>query len=147
MSFNLRYRHGGRPRNLTLGPVAIGLAEARRLAQEARGEIARIDAAMLAEARRLDPSASEIPRWTFHDLRRTCASGMASLGVAPHVVESTLNHASGTIKGVAAVYNRYRYETERRAALEAWGRRVEQLATGEAPSNVVTLRTAKAEAV
>jgi integrase len=91
----------------------------------------RIDGAMLAEARRLDPSAAEIPRWTFHDLRRTAASGMASLGVAPHVVESTLNHASGTIKGVAAVYNRYRYETERRAALEAWGRRVEQLATGE----------------
>ena len=41
MSFNLRYRFGGQPRNLTIGPAAIGLSEARRLAQEARGEIAR----------------------------------------------------------------------------------------------------------
>lgn len=40
-SFNLRYRFSGRPRNLTLGVAAIGLGEARRLAQEARGEIAR----------------------------------------------------------------------------------------------------------
>jgi integrase len=89
----------------------------------------RIDAAVLEIARQGDPSIKEIPHWTFHDLRRTAASGMASLRVAPHVVEAVLNHASGTIKGVAAVYNRYRYDEEKRAALEAWGRRVELLAT------------------
>ena len=56
-----------------------------------------IDAAMLEIARQGDPEAAEIPHWTFHDLRRTAASGMAGLGVAPHVIEATLNHASGTI--------------------------------------------------
>jgi len=40
-SFNLRYRYGGRPRNLTIGPLSLGLAEGRRVAAEARGEIAR----------------------------------------------------------------------------------------------------------
>jgi integrase len=105
----------------------------------------RIDAAMLEIARRDDPTAAEIPHWTFHDLRRTAASCMAALGVAPHVIEAVLNHASGTIRGVARVYNRFQYEAERRAALEAWGRQVELLATGETASNVVPLRTAKAE--
>jgi integrase len=38
-----------------------------------------------------------------HDLRRTAASGMARLGVAPHVVEKVLNHKTGIISGVAAV--------------------------------------------
>jgi hypothetical protein len=40
-SFNLRYRFGGRPRNLTIGPAAIGLGEARKLAREALVEIAK----------------------------------------------------------------------------------------------------------
>ncbi len=102
----------------------------------------RIDAAMLAEARKGDPEATEIPHWTFHDLRRTTASHMASLRVQPHVIEAVLNHASGTIKGVARIYNRHTYGAEKRAALKAWGRRVERLANGEAVSNVVALRRA-----
>jgi integrase len=59
--------------------------------------------------------------WRFHDLRRTAASGMARARVQPHVVEKVLNHISGTISGVAAVYNRYGYDPEKRAALELWG--------------------------
>lgn len=65
--------------------------------------------------------------WRIHDLRRTAASGMARLGIAPHVVEKILNHSSGIISGVAAVYNRYGYDDEKRLALEAWGEQVEQL--------------------
>jgi integrase len=45
--------------------------------------------------------------WRVHDLRRTAASGMARLGIAPHVIEKVLNHRTGVISGVAAVYNRY----------------------------------------
>jgi hypothetical protein len=45
---------------------------------------------------------------------------MARLGVPPHVVEKMLNHRTGEISGVAAVYNRYGYETEKREALEQW---------------------------
>jgi integrase len=70
---------------------------------------------------------SETSNWRLHDLRRTAASGMARAGVAPHVVEKVLNHISGTISGVAAVYNRYGYDSEKRAALEQWGQALERL--------------------
>jgi integrase len=80
-----------------------------------------------------------MPHWTLHDLRRTAASGMAGLGIAPHVVEAVLNHRGGSIKGVAAIYNRYSYGTEKRAALEAWGRYLEALVTGAPAGNVVEL--------
>ena len=65
--------------------------------------------------------ATDASDWRLHDLRRTAASGMARAGVAPHVVEKVLNHVSGTISGVAAVYNRYAYDPEKRQALEDWG--------------------------
>ena len=56
---------------------------------------------------------------------------MAGLGIAPHVVEAVLNHRSGTIRGVAAVYNRYTYAVEKRAALAAWTARLAAI-VGEA---------------
>ena len=65
---------------------------------------------------------SATSEWRFHDLRRTAASGMAREGIAPYVVEKVLNHISGTISGVAAVYNRYGYDAERREALDKWGK-------------------------
>ena len=61
-----------------------------------------------------------IPHWTLHDLRRTAASGMARLAQPVHVVEAVLNHRSGSVSGVAAVYNRYDYDREKRIALDAW---------------------------
>jgi integrase len=91
---------------------------------------ARLDAAMLAQ------KGAAIPEWTLHDLRRTATSGMARLNFPPHVVDKILNHAGGTISGVAAVYNRHAYLDERRAALEAWGRYIESLIVPR-PGNVV----------
>ena len=63
------------------------------------------------------PLPIEIPEWNLHDLRRTAATGMARMSFPPHVVDKVLNHVSGTIRGVAAVYNRFEYLDERRAAL------------------------------
>jgi integrase len=65
--------------------------------------------------------------WVLHDLRRTAATGMARLGIAQPVVEKVLNHISGQVSGVAAIYNRHDYKKEREAALEAWGQYVEGL--------------------
>ncbi|MBI1328118.1 MAG: tyrosine-type recombinase/integrase [Alphaproteobacteria bacterium] len=65
--------------------------------------------------------------WTLHDLRRTCASGMAKLKIAPHVIEKILNHSSGTIRGVAAIYNRYEYEDEKRYALNKWAEHIQYI--------------------
>jgi Phage integrase family len=44
-----------------------------------------------------------ISRWCHHDLRRTIVSGMARLGVPPHVTDKILNHQAGTISGVGRV--------------------------------------------
>ena len=84
----------------------------------------------------------EIPRWTFHDLRRTAASSMARLGIAVRVTEAVLNHVSGTGSGIVAVYQRHDYADEKRAALEAWGSYVGRLIAGK-PDNVVQLQGAR----
>jgi integrase len=101
----------------------------------------RLDAAMLAAKQKAlgKHKVDAIPPWTLHDLRRTATTGMAKLNIPPHVVDRVLNHTSGTIRGVAAIYNRFAYLDERRAALEAWGRYVDNLVT-PAPANVVQLR-------
>ena len=70
--------------------------------------------------RRLD-QLSGVNGWRLHDLRRTCVSGMARLGVAPHVADKILNHQAGAISGVAAVYQRHEFLAERQGALERWG--------------------------
>jgi integrase len=70
--------------------------------------------------RRLD-HLSGVTGWRLHDLRRTCVSGMARLGIVPHVADKILNHQSGTISGVAAVYQRHDFLAERQEALERWG--------------------------
>ncbi|WP_306132159.1 tyrosine-type recombinase/integrase [Roseivivax marinus] len=64
----------------------------------------------------------EIPHWTFHDLRRTAATGMARLGIPVRVTEAVLNHVSGTGGGIVGVYQRHDYADEKRNALEAWAR-------------------------
>jgi len=65
--------------------------------------------------------------WRLHDLRRSVASHLAALETPPHVIEKILNHATGTISGVAAVYNRYDYFKETRKALDMWAQSIETL--------------------
>ena len=90
--------------------------------------------------RRLDSLLpAGMPAWRLHDLRRTCATGLAKLGVAVHVTEAALNHKSGKVSGIAAVYNRHDYKDEKRQALDAWGRHLDMLITGK-PAKVLSLR-------
>ena len=56
----------------------------------------------------------------LHDLRRCAVTGMADIGIAPHVVEAVVNHICGHKAGVAGVYNRSTYAAEKRAALQRW---------------------------
>src|SRR5262249_56944770 len=65
--------------------------------------------------------------WRIHDLRRTAATGMAELGVLPHIVEAVLNHVSGHKGRVAGIYNRARYAGEMREALQRWADHVERI--------------------
>jgi integrase len=75
----------------------------------------KLDAAIKAATggRPLDP-------WTVHDIRRSVVTGMAEIGIMPHVIEAVVNHVSGHKNGVAGTYNKARYQDETRAALERW---------------------------
>jgi integrase len=87
---------------------------------------------------RLDARMAIAP-WTLHDLRRTAATGMARLRIAPHVIEAVLNHVSGAKASVADIYNVYQYEDEKKAALERWASHVEGVVSGRPVSNVVSI--------
>lgn len=91
--------------------------------------------------RRLDEylvqAGHPIAPWRFHDLRRTAASGMAALGVSPHIIEATLNHRSGQVSGIARVYNVHDYASESAAALTAWAEHVHQVVTGKGRGKVL----------
>jgi integrase len=77
--------------------------------------------------------------WRLHDLRRTFVTMVGELGLAPpHVIEAIVNHVSGAKAGVAGTYNKALYLDERRQALAAWGRYVEELV--QASAGVMALR-------
>ena len=70
---------------------------------------------------------SEVKDWTLHDLRRTFASGLASIGVQLPVVERLLNHVSGSFSGIVAVYQRYDFFPEMQDAIFRWEKHVQEL--------------------
>jgi integrase len=76
-----------------------------------------------------------LTHFTPHDLRRTAASLMTSLGIPRLTVKKILNHAD---RDVTAIYDRHSYDSEKRVALEAWGRRVAEIVgRAERPAGVV----------
>jgi integrase len=75
---------------------------------------------------RLDRMA-KVEDWRLHDLRRSAASGMAKLGIPPHVLDKVLNHVAGSIGGIAKIYNRHDYNDERREALALWSKHIAAL--------------------
>ena len=93
-----------------------------------------------SRAKSLLDQISGVSGWRLHDLRRTCVSGMARLGVAPHVADKILNHQAGTISGVAAVYQRHEFLAERRKALDIWGAHAGKLISFAGPDGRTDLR-------
>jgi len=98
-----------------------------------------IEHAMLEIARGERGQDIEIPRWTFHDLRRTAVSGMARLGISLPAIEKVVNHSSGSFAGIVGVYQRHSFADEKRNALQGWAKFVLSLVEGR-PANVVPLR-------
>jgi integrase len=82
--------------------------------------------------KKLDAAIAEgerpLPPWTTHDIRRTVATGMADIGIPPHIIEAVLNHVSGHKGGVAGIYNRSSYAAEKAAALARWDEHVRSIA-------------------
>ena len=77
-----------------------------------------------------------------HDLRRTAASHMTSMGIARLTVGKILNHVD---RSVTATYDRHSYDPEKRQALEAWGQHLEKIlgSKSDPATNVVALNEAR----
>ena len=83
----------------------------------------RVDDDMAEIAKQETGKAVKIDHFVLHDLRRSCASGLQHIGVAPQVIERALNHSSGPLSGgISAVYQRDPLTEDVRAALSSWSR-------------------------
>lgn len=78
-------------------------------------------------------------KWTSHDLRRTGATMMGNLGVAPDVIDKCLNHTE--TNKVTRVYQRQKLDAEQRHAWAVLGERLNLLVNADT-SNVVLMRKA-----
>ncbi len=79
-----------------------------------------------------------LERWTFHDLRRTCASILQGLEIPDRTLDRILNHR---LPGERKTYNQNPLIKEKTRALQALADHVEAAMTGEpTPSNVVSLQ-------
>lgn len=70
-----------------------------------------------------------IAHFAAHDLRRTAASHMTSVGVARLVVSKILNHVE---RGVTSTYDRHSYDLEKQHAMNTWDRKLRAILNGEA---------------
>lgn len=76
----------------------------------------------------------------LRDIRRTVETQLAGMGIHKDTRAQLLSHG---ISGVqAAHYDRYEYFNEKRNALIAWERRLEEIENGESGSNVVQIHSA-----
>jgi integrase len=122
-----------RPHKLPLMPMALAIIRSvPRLVSRDRlfGSSAARGFTAWAKSKAALDRRSGVAGWTIHDVRRSIATMMADIGIAPHVIEQILNHQSGHKSGVAGVYNRSRYEREVRAALALWEDHIRTLVDG-----------------
>jgi integrase len=119
VSFPAERTKNKRPHVIPLPPTARALLEKRPRAGDA---VFKLTAWSLHKD--LLDKRSGVTGWTVHDLRRTTATGMADIGIQPHIIEAVLNHVSGHRGGVAGIYNRANYAAEKAAALARWDEHV-----------------------
>lgn len=100
----------GREHTFPIGPMAKAILDTHKIEPPKNWHWHKV---------KLD-KASGVPGFTIHDLRRTFASLHAELGTPIHVIEKMLNHVSGSLSGVAGIYNRYTYQKEMKTACEAY---------------------------
>ena len=80
---------------------------------------------------------SGVTDWRLDDIRRTVGTNLAELEVPRLTISRILNHKEG---GVTSIYDRHSYFKEKLAALELWGRRLDQIQTPDGGENVVPLK-------
>jgi integrase len=115
---------GDRTKNKRPHVIPLGATSRRLLAEVPRaGENVFKFANWSIHKRTLD-ERSGVAGWVIHDIRRSVATGMADIGIQPHIIEAVLNHVSGHRAGVAGIYNRANYAAEKAAALARWDEHV-----------------------
>ena len=128
----------GRPHFVPLSPLAVALfrqafelsGESEFIFPSPQGSKAVSSATVNMTVRR-NWTTFGLTHWTPHDLRRTAATRMCEVGISGDIVDRILNHK---IPGVRGVYDRYSYSSEKRAALQKWGRQLEAIVNGEVAS-------------
>jgi integrase len=103
----------------------------RRRGDPPRGYSGWTKSRQALDARIASVGARPLEPWVIHDIRRSVATGLAELGVHPHIIEAILNHVSGHRAGVAGVYQRARYSDQMQSALARWADHIAALVTGE----------------
>ena len=83
------------------------------------------------------PPVLTIEKFPPHDLRRTGATHLAEIGYSDEVIGAVLNHAR---PGVTSIYNRYRYDKEKKMSLEVWERKLDKILNGKKIDNVVEFK-------
>lgn len=78
----------------------------------------------------------------LRDIRRTCETMLAGLGISKDTRAQLLSHGLSGVQ--AAHYDRHSYTDEKRAALAAWEQRLDDIATGKKSANVVQIKRKKA---
>ena len=76
-------------------------------------------------------AGDELPHWSFHDLRRTCETGMAMLGIDQNTIDRCTNHLSGRF--MSRVYNQYEYQSQKTEAWQRWADHVKGLVSLKTP--------------
>jgi integrase len=119
----------GRERSIPLARQAVGLLQMRQLGQAQELVFPSKRGGMLSnwdrETKKLQ-AISGTADWHRHDLRRTVATMLGNLGLAPHVIAVVLGHAH-IAEGATAIYARSRYQREHKEALQALADEIDQI--------------------
>ena len=145
-------RKGGKAHVVPLPPAVVAMLEELRPFTErhvhvfagSRGKSIAHNPSRFADAVRA--AAPTLTEWRCHDLRRTCASGVARLGASDELVSRLLGHATTSAKAGDAtpIYQRYDRLSEVASALQAWSAHVARVVVAgeERGADVVPLARA-----
>ena len=111
-------------------PFLFALNEVAVRPEKLSAVVAGISAAMVEDKTAREP-------FQLRDIRRTCETLLASMGISSDVRAQLLSHGLGTLQ--IRHYDKHDYLDEKRAALNAWAAKLDEIATGKAVSNVVPL--------